>query len=113
MRTIGLAIHRNYCDVAIMQEGVLHSTERIQTTPEALMLLAWSTTPGDRAGFVVYDEAWDIAQMLETHLAPVVVLTPNDAGIARVGGTSERATATALARIVATDSIEVESRAAA
>jgi hypothetical protein len=45
-RSFGLDVHRDFCEVAIVEGGALRSAGRIATTPEALELFALS-----RAGF--------------------------------------------------------------
>ncbi len=42
MREIGLDIHREFCEVAIAEQGEIRSPGRIETTPEVLELLAQS-----------------------------------------------------------------------
>ena len=41
MRAIGLDVHRDFCEVAILAEGRLRSPGRIQTRPETLELFAF------------------------------------------------------------------------
>jgi hypothetical protein len=40
LRNIGLDVHRDFCEVAIAEAGVVRSTGRIATTPEKLELFA-------------------------------------------------------------------------
>jgi hypothetical protein len=40
MRAIGLDVHRDWCDVAIYEDGSVRSAGRIATTPERLALFA-------------------------------------------------------------------------
>jgi transposase len=37
-RAIGLDVHRDFCEVAICEEGRVRSAGRVKTTPEALEL---------------------------------------------------------------------------
>jgi hypothetical protein len=47
VRAIGLDVHRDFCEVAIVAEGRLRSAGRIQTRPEALELFAQSLDARD------------------------------------------------------------------
>jgi hypothetical protein len=47
-RAIGLDVHRDFCEVAIVEDGVLRSAGRIATTPERLELFARSLGANDR-----------------------------------------------------------------
>ena len=47
-RAIGLDVHRDFCEVAIAEGGVVRSAGRIKTTPEMLELFAQSLGPDDR-----------------------------------------------------------------
>src|SRR5918992_551281 len=54
VRDIGLDVHRDFCEVAIAEEGELRSAGRIETTPERLELFAQSLDglwlPDERTG---------------------------------------------------------------
>jgi hypothetical protein len=80
-RAIGLDVHRDFCEVAIVESGALRSAGRIATTPEALELFAQSLAPTDRVALEVTGSAWEIARILEPHIAHVVVVSPADTGI--------------------------------
>src|SRR5215207_148176 len=71
-RAIGLDVHRDFCEVAIVERGALRSAGRIATTPEALELFAQSLAPSDRVALEVTGSAWEIARILEPHVARVV-----------------------------------------
>src|SRR4051794_436169 len=47
-RSIGLDVHRDFCEVAIADGGRARSAGRIATTPEQLELFAASLAPTDR-----------------------------------------------------------------
>lgn len=47
-RAVGLDLHRDFCEVAICEDGVVRSAGRVATTPEALETLAASLVPTDR-----------------------------------------------------------------
>jgi hypothetical protein len=52
-RAIGLDVHREFCEVAICEDGVVRSAGRVKTTPEALRMLAGSLIPTDRVALEV------------------------------------------------------------
>ena len=43
-RAIGLDVHRDFCEVAIAQDGEVRSSGRVDTTPERLELFGSSLT---------------------------------------------------------------------
>ena len=48
VRAIGLDVHLDFCEVAIVEDGEVRSAGRIETTPERLELFAGSLGPEDR-----------------------------------------------------------------
>ena len=52
-RAIGLDVHRDFCEVGVVEDGDLRSAGRIATTPEALELFAQSLAPTDRVALEV------------------------------------------------------------
>jgi hypothetical protein len=57
------------------------SAGRIETTPAALELFAQSLCASDWVVLEVTGNAWEIARILEPHVAQVMVVSPNDPGI--------------------------------
>jgi hypothetical protein len=47
-RAIGLDVHREFCAVALCEDGVVRSAGRVPSTPEGLGALAESLLPTDR-----------------------------------------------------------------
>jgi transposase len=99
-RAIGLDVHLEFCEVAIVEAGVLRSAGRIQTTPEQLELFARSLGREDRVALEVCGSAWEVARVLEPHVARVVVVSPNDTGIRQARAKTDRLDARALARLL-------------
>jgi transposase len=89
-RAIGLDVHRDFCEVAIVESGALRSAGRIATTPEQLELFAHSLGPTDRVALEVTGSAWQIARILEPHVAGVVVVSPADTGIRQARAKTDR-----------------------
>ena len=73
-RAIGLDVHRDFCEVAIAENGQIRSCGRIVTVPEQLELFAASLGPRDRVALEVTGSAWEVARILEPHVARVVVV---------------------------------------
>ena len=80
-RAFGLDVHRDFCEVAIVEGGALRSAGRIATTPDALELFAQSLAPTDRVALEVTGSAWEIERIVRPYVARVVVLSPADTGI--------------------------------
>ena len=72
-RSIGLDVHRDFCQVAIADGGRARSAGRIATTPEQLELFAQSLAPTDRVVMEATGNALAIARILEPHVAEVVL----------------------------------------
>jgi transposase len=106
MRDIGLDVHRDFCEVAIWEAGELRSAGRIETSPEALELFAESLGSDDRVALEVTGNAWEIARLIEPHVAQVLVVSPSDTGIRQARAKTDRLDARALARLLATGSLE-------
>ena len=47
-RCIGLDVHREFCEVAIWEDGVVRSVGQVEATPEALRLFAGSLAASGR-----------------------------------------------------------------
>ena len=62
MRAVALDVHRDFCEVAIVEEGRLRSAGRIETRPETLELFAESLDPSDWVALEVTGNAWAIAR---------------------------------------------------
>ena len=106
MREIGLAVHRDFCEVAIVGGGELRSAGRIETRPEAIELFGQSLAPSDRVALEVSGATWEIARILEPHVARVIVVSPGDTGIAQARAKTDRLDARALARLLAAGSLD-------
>ena len=99
-RAIGLDVHRDFCEVAICEAGVVHSAGRIETSPGVLELFAGSLGPEDRVALEVTGGAWEIARILEPHVRRVVVVSPDDTGIRLARAKTDRLDARTLARLL-------------
>ena len=73
MRFIGLDVHRDFCEVAIAEDGKVRSAGRIRTTRKELELFAQSLGADDAVALEVTGGAEAIARILRPHVARVVI----------------------------------------
>jgi transposase len=106
MRSIGLDIHRDFCEVAIAEGGAIRSAGRIEMTPAALELFAQSLGRDDRVALEVSGNAWEVARIIRPHVARVVVVSPADTGIRSARAKTDRLDARALAKLLAAGSLD-------
>jgi transposase len=105
-RAIGMDVHRDFCEVAIVAAGQTRSVGRIATTPAALELFAASLAPTDRVALEVTGNAAEIARLLAPHVAQVVVVSPHDTGISRARAKTDRLDARTLAKLLAAGELD-------
>ena len=105
-RAIGLDVHRDFCVVAICEDGEVRSAGRVASTPEGLGLLAGSLVRSDRVALEVTGSCWEVARILEGHVDRVVVVSPDDTGITRARAKTDRLDARALARLLWSGELE-------
>ncbi len=102
MRSVGMDVHRDFCEVAIVEEGQVRSAGRIATSPEALELLAHSLCATDEVALETTSGALEIARLLRPHVARVVLANAADVrAIAHARVKSDRFDAATLARLLA------------
>jgi transposase len=106
VRSIGLDVHRDFCEVAILDSCGGRARGRIATTPQDLELFAQSLAPDDRVALEVTGNAWEIARIIEPHVARVVVVSPSDTGIRQARAKTDRLDALALAKLLAAGSLD-------
>src|SRR5690242_3291381 len=63
-RAVGLDVHREFCVVAICEDGVTSSAGRVPSTPEGIKALAHSLLPSDRVALEVTGSCWEVARLL-------------------------------------------------
>src|SRR6266498_686441 len=87
MRFIGLDVHRDFCEVAIAEAGVVRLAGRVQTEPAALE---------------VTGNALEIARIIEPHVGRVVLANPKAVkGITHAGAKTDKIDARTLAQLLA------------
>ena len=98
-RAIGLDVHRDFCVVAICEDGRVRSGGRVPSTPEGLLALADSLVATDRVALEVTASCWEVARILEPHVQRVVVVSPDDTGIASARAKTDKLDARTLASL--------------
>jgi transposase len=99
-RAIGLDVHRDFCVVAICEEGVTRAAGRVPSTPEGIRMLAESLLATDRVALEVTGSCWEVARILEPHVDRVVVVSPDDTGIASARAKTDKLDSRALASLL-------------
>src|ERR1035437_2576524 len=98
-RAIGLDVHREFCVVAICEDGKVRSAGRVPSTPEGLRLLAESLLGTDRGALEVTASCWEVARILEPFVGRVIVVSPDDTGIASARAKTDKLDARTLASL--------------
>jgi transposase len=107
VRFIGLDVHRDFCEVAIAEDGRVRSAGRIATSVEALELFARSLGAEDAVALEATSGAARIAGVIEPHVARVVVAnTRKLAAISQAKAKTDRLDARTLARLLASGYLE-------
>ena len=100
MRFIGLDVHRDWCDVAIYEDGKVRG--RITTEPDQLALFAQSLGPEDRVGLETTGNALSIARIIEPRVAGVLVAdTRNVRAMTHAKVKNDRIDARMIAKLLA------------
>jgi transposase len=99
-RAIGLDVHRDFCVVAICEDGEVRAAGRVPSTPGGLTLLTQSLVSSDRVALEVTGSCWEVARILEPHVDRVVVVSPDDTGIAQARTKTDRLDARTLASLL-------------
>jgi transposase len=99
-------VHLDFCEVAIVEDGEVRSVGRIETKPEQIELFASSLGPDDRVALEVTGNAWEIARLIEPHVAQVLVVSPSDTGIRQARAKTDRLDARTLARLLAAGTLD-------
>jgi transposase len=108
VRSFGLDVHRDFCEVAICEDGRVRSAGRIATSPEALQVFADSLAPTDQVALEATGNALRIARLLEPHVARVVVASTKDLkAISEARVKTDRLDARTLAKLLDADLLTV------
>jgi transposase len=96
-RAIGLDVHRDFCQVAVCDGGVVRSGGRVASTPGGFKVLVESLEPSDRVVLEVTASCWEVARLLGPHVDKVIVVSPDDTGIANARAKTDKLDAKTLA----------------
>src|SRR5436309_10100417 len=99
-RAIGLDVHRDFCEVAICEDGKVRSAGRVPSTPDGIQTLAESLLPSDRVALEVTGSCWEVARILEPQVDRVVVVSPDDTGISSARAKTDKLDARTLASLL-------------
>ena len=100
MRGFGLDVHRDFCEVAIAEEGEVRAAGRIATRVDALEVFAQSLGPGDVVAIEATTGSDKIVSILERHGVRVIVAnTRKLKSITDAKAKTDRLDARALARL--------------
>ncbi len=102
MRFIGLDVHRDFCDVAIYEDGKVRLAGRVESSPEQLGLFAQSLCDEDHVALETTGNALSIARILEGHVGGVLVAdTRNVRAMTHAKVKNDRVDACMLAKLLA------------
>jgi transposase len=102
MRYVGLDVHREFCEVAISEEGKVCSAGRVRTRREELELFAQSLGSDDEVALETTGGAEAIAAILRAQVARVVVVnTKKLRAISEAKAKTDRLDARRLAELLA------------
>jgi len=73
VRTIGLDVHRDFCEVAIIENGAIRSAPRVPTTPEDLGAFARALLPTDQVVLENTSNARAVASIISPHVERVAI----------------------------------------
>jgi transposase len=76
VRFIGVDVHRDFCEVAIVEDGRLRFARQVASTPSELEMFACSLAPDDVVAMEATANALAIARIVEPHVARVVLADP-------------------------------------
>jgi transposase len=76
MRFIGMDVHRDFCEVAIWEQGEVRSAGRVLTNDEELTLFAQSLGTDDEVAMEMSGNAAAIAAIVRPHVAGVMLADP-------------------------------------
>jgi transposase len=105
-RAIGLDVHREFCVVAICEDGQTRSAGRVPSTPDGIRALAESLLGSDRVALEVTGSCWEVARILEPFVDRVVVVSPDDTGIASARAKTDKLDARTLATLLCKGELE-------
>jgi hypothetical protein len=102
VRFIGLDVHKDFCEVAVLENGKFRSGPKVPTRPQDLEAFAHSLAPDDEVALEATGGAFAVARILEPYVRRVVVANPTAVrAIAWAMVKTDRLDARTLAKLLA------------
>jgi transposase len=102
VRFIGLDVHKDFCEVAVLEDGRFRSGPKVPTRPQDLEAFAHSLAPDDEVALEATGGAFAVARILEPYVRRVVVANPTAVrAIAWAKVKTDRLDARTLAKLLA------------
>jgi len=102
VRFIGLDVHKDFCEVAVVEDHACWSGPRVRSTPEDLEVFGQSLGPEDQVVLEATGGALAIARILERYAGRVVMANPMAVrAIATAKAKTDRLDARTLAKLLA------------
>jgi transposase len=101
VRSIGMDVHRDFCEIAIAEGGCVRAAGRVATEPDALKLLAQSLVDSDEVAIEATANAVAIARIIEPHVRRVVLANPKAVREKSRRAKTDRIDAKVLAQLLA------------
>jgi transposase len=76
-RSIGLDVHRDFCEVAAVTAGKVQHWPRVSARPDPLREFAEQLQPDDRVALEATGNALAIARIIRPHVAEVLIVNTN------------------------------------
>ena len=100
-RAIGLDVHRDFCVVAICEDGGgALGRAGCRARRRGSGLLAESLLTTDRVALEVTGSCWEVARILEPHVDRVIVVSPDDTGISSARAKTDKLDARDIGELV-------------
>src|SRR3954464_10343451 len=101
VRSIGMDVRRDLCEVAIAEGGAARAAGRIRTKPVTLALFAQSLVASDEVAIEATANALAIARIIEPHVRRVVLANPKAVRETSRRAKTDKIDAKVLARLLA------------
>jgi transposase len=103
-RRIGLDVHREFAQIAVLEDGLVRHAGQVATTPEALRTLADSLLPSDEVAIEATCNTHAIVRLIAPRVARVVISNPmKTRAIAEAKVKTDKVDAEVLAQLLAAD----------
>lgn len=106
-RSIGLDVHRDFCEVAAVVANKVQHWPRVSARPDPLLEFAQQLRPDDRVALEATGNALAIARIIRPHVAEVLIVNTNQLqAIANSKHKTDRHDARTLAQLLAAGMLE-------